>query len=152
MKRLIVVLALALGVPLSAGAQAQKFPTKPVRIIVPFVPGGASDILARLISAPLKDQWGQPVIVENKTGAGGTIGTDAVVKAAPDGHTLVLSDLGTMTIMPSLDEEHAVRPAQGPRAGHRAHLLAVPRRGDAEACRRSRSRSWSRTRRRTRAS
>ena len=102
MKRLTVVLALALGVPLAASAQAQKFPTKPVRIIVPFVPGGASDILARLISAPLKDQWGQPVIVENKTGAGGTIGTDAVVKSAPDGHTLVLSDLGTMTIMPSL--------------------------------------------------
>ncbi len=102
MKRLIVALALGLGIPLAVAAQAQKFPTKPVRIIVPFVPGGASDILARLLSTSLREPWGQPVIVENKTGAGGTIGTDVVVKAAPDGHTLVVSDLGTMTIMPSL--------------------------------------------------
>jgi len=102
MKHLIVVLALALGFPLSAGAQAQKFPTKPVRIIVPFVPGGSSDVLARLLGASLREQWGQAVLVENKTGAGGAIGADAVAKAAPDGYTLLLADLGTMTIMPSL--------------------------------------------------
>jgi tripartite-type tricarboxylate transporter receptor subunit TctC len=102
MKRLVFVLALAIGFPLAAGAQAQKYPTKPVRMIVPFVPGGASDILARMLSVTLKEQWGQPVIVENKTGAGGAIGADAVAKAAPDGYTMLLSDLGTMTIMPSL--------------------------------------------------
>jgi len=90
------------GIAVSVGAHAQKFPAKPVRIIVPFVPGGASDVLARLIGASLREQWGQPVIVENKTGAGGTIGTGTVAKAAPDGYTLVLSDLGTLTIMPSL--------------------------------------------------
>jgi tripartite-type tricarboxylate transporter receptor subunit TctC len=102
MKRMIVALALALALPFAASAQAQKYPTKPVRLIVPFVPGGASDILARMLSVSLKEQWGQPVIVENKTGANGTIGTDAVVKAAPDGYTLIVSDLGTMTILASL--------------------------------------------------
>ncbi|HTO50147.1 MAG TPA: tripartite tricarboxylate transporter substrate binding protein [Burkholderiales bacterium] len=102
MKRTMVALALALILPVAASAQTQKYPTKPVRMIVPFVPGGASDILARLLSVSLKEQWGQPVIVENKTGAGGTIGTDAVAKAPPDGYTLMVSDLGTMTIIPSL--------------------------------------------------
>jgi tripartite-type tricarboxylate transporter receptor subunit TctC len=102
MKRMIVALALTLAFPFAASAQAQKYPTKPVRMIVPFVPGGASDILARILSVSLKEQWGQPVIVENKTGAGGTIGTDAVAKAPPDGYTLMVSDLGTMTIIPSL--------------------------------------------------
>jgi tripartite-type tricarboxylate transporter receptor subunit TctC len=102
MKRMIVALALTLAFPFAASAQAQKYPTKPVRMIVPFVPGGASDILARILSVSLKEQWDQPVIVENKTGAGGTIGTDAVAKAPPDGYTLMVSDLGTMTIIPSL--------------------------------------------------
>ena len=102
MKLLIAAVALMSGIAVSVGAHAQKFPAKPVRIIVPFVPGGASDVLARLIGASLREQWGQPVIVENKTGAGGTIGTGTVAKAAPDGYTLVLSDLGTLTIMPSL--------------------------------------------------
>jgi tripartite-type tricarboxylate transporter receptor subunit TctC len=102
MKRMIVAFALSLALPFAASAQAQKYPTKPVRLIVPFVPGGASDILARMLSVSLKEQWGQPVIVENKTGAGGTIGTDAMAKAPPDGYTLMVSDLGTMTIIPSL--------------------------------------------------
>ena len=102
MKRLTVVLAAACAFPLAAAGQAPKYPAKPVRIIVPFTPGGASDILARLLSVSLKEEWGQPVIVENKTGAGGTIGSDAVAKAPADGYTLLVSDLGTMTIMPSL--------------------------------------------------
>jgi tripartite-type tricarboxylate transporter receptor subunit TctC len=102
MRRLFAAFALALGFPLAAGAQAQKFPTKATRIVVPFVPGGSSDILGRLIGASLRDLWGQAPIVENKPGASGAIGADAVAKAAPDGHTLLVTDLGTMTILPSL--------------------------------------------------
>ncbi|MBL8377432.1 MAG: tripartite tricarboxylate transporter substrate binding protein [Burkholderiales bacterium] len=102
MKRLLALLVLGMGLPLVAGAQAQKFPSKPTRIVVPFVPGGSSDILARLISANLKDAWGQAPLVENRPGASGAIGADAVAKAAPDGHTLIVTDLGTMAILPTL--------------------------------------------------
>lgn len=85
----------ALAAPLAAlpllarPARAQgAWPTQPVRVIVPYTPGGASDIAARLIAEKLTPLWGQPVLVENRTGANGIVGTDAVAKAAPDGHTL----------------------------------------------------------------
>ena len=91
---------LALGL-LPFAASAQTF-TKPVRIIVPFAPGGTSDILARLIGPKLQDAIGQPVVVENKTGAGGNIGADFVAKADKDGHTLLLIDVSTLAISPNL--------------------------------------------------
>jgi tripartite-type tricarboxylate transporter receptor subunit TctC len=100
MKRWQLLIGLALAYALPAGAQ--QFPTKSVRLIVPFTAGGSSDILARLIGASLKDAWGQPPIIENKTGASGMLGNDFVAKAAPDGHTLVITDLGTLTIGPSI--------------------------------------------------
>ncbi len=71
-------------------AQAQNFPTRPITIVVPASPGGAIDITARLIGAKLSAAWGQPVNIDNKAGATGTLGTDFVAKAAPDGHTLAL--------------------------------------------------------------
>lgn len=67
---------------------AHAFPTKPVRVIVPFPPGGATDIIGRLVAGKMQEVWGQPVIVENRPGAGTVVGTDSVAKSAPDGHTL----------------------------------------------------------------
>jgi tripartite-type tricarboxylate transporter receptor subunit TctC len=93
--------ASALGLPAVALSQA-KFPTKAVTIVVPYTAGGASDVQARLIGQKLSQFWGQPVIVENKPGASASIGMQFVASAAPDGHTLVISDLGTLTIAPSV--------------------------------------------------
>jgi tripartite-type tricarboxylate transporter receptor subunit TctC len=85
----------------TALAQAA-FPERQVRIVVPYPPGGAADILGRVLAERLASAWGQPVIVDNKVGAGGTIGVDAVAKSPPDGHTLVLGVTGALTIAPSL--------------------------------------------------
>lgn len=83
-------------------APAQTFPAKPIRIIVPFPAGGTSDILTRLIGAKLTESWGQPVLADNRPGANGNIGADFVARAAPDGHTLVLMDVGNLAISPSV--------------------------------------------------
>ena len=86
----------------SAQTTATNFPTKPVRIIVPQTPGGASDTLARIVGQKLSEKWGQPVVVENRPGAGGNIGMDAVAKATGDGHTLLMSYVGSHAINPSI--------------------------------------------------
>jgi len=93
------VLALSLAAVLIAGnAAAQTFPTKPVKIIVPQTPGGASDALARIVGQKLSEKWGQPVVIENRPGAGGNIGMDAVAKSPADGYTLLMSYVGTHAI------------------------------------------------------
>jgi len=96
--RLIRAFAAAMAfslVPAIAGAQA--WPSKPVKIIVPFAAGGATDVVARLLAQKLTDQWGQSIVVENKLGAGGNIGADAVAKSAPDGYTLLLTSGAIVT-------------------------------------------------------
>src|SRR5437773_532604 len=98
--RTIVALA-ALGV-LSPAVWAQSYPSKPVRVIVTFPPGGTPDIYGRVMSAELQRIWSQSVVVENRTGAGGTIGTDYVAKAAPDGYTLLFAADASITIAPHL--------------------------------------------------
>jgi tripartite-type tricarboxylate transporter receptor subunit TctC len=96
------LLALAVTVASAAAALAQSYPTKPVRVVVTFPPGGTPDIYGRVMSVELSKLWNQSVIVENRTGAGGTIGTDYVAKAAPDGYTLLFAADATITIAPHL--------------------------------------------------
>src|SRR5262245_5810510 len=97
---LLLLAAVLLG--LSAGALAQEFPNKPVRIVVPWPPSGNVDFTARTIAPALAQALGQQVIVENRPGAGGTIGTAAVVKSAADGYTLLLGSSGTVTSGPAV--------------------------------------------------
>jgi tripartite-type tricarboxylate transporter receptor subunit TctC len=100
--RLRLVLALVAALALPAGVAAQPYPSKPIRFIAPFAAGGALDTLTRTIASRMQDNWGQPVLVENRTGAGGNIGADIVAKAAPDGYTLVMGTIATHAINVSL--------------------------------------------------
>jgi tripartite-type tricarboxylate transporter receptor subunit TctC len=101
-RSLLVAAAGAVAIAVAPGAFAQTYPSKLIRIVVPYAPGGPSDVLARLLATKLQESWKQTVIVENKPGASGAIGTDMVAKSAPDGYNIVISDLATLTIGPSL--------------------------------------------------
>ncbi|QHI99269.1 tripartite tricarboxylate transporter substrate binding protein [Xylophilus rhododendri] len=102
-RRALLLAGLLAAAPLAALAQAPApYPTRVVTIIVPFAPGGGTDIAARLVAVKLGQKWGQSVVVENRTGAGGLIGAEAVSKAKPDGYTLLVGNVGTQSINPSL--------------------------------------------------
>ena len=81
---------------------AQSYPSKPIRLIVPFAPGGGVDLIGRIIAQKLQEAWGQPVIVDNRGGGGGNIGTDMVAKSPPDGYTLLMGYVGNLAINPFL--------------------------------------------------
>jgi tripartite-type tricarboxylate transporter receptor subunit TctC len=103
------IAAALFALALSAAAQAQ-YPNKPVKIIVPFAPGGNVDITARLVAPGLSEALGQPVVVENKPGAGGTIGADLVAKSPADGYTLLMGSNSTFSVAPSLYPKNPYNP------------------------------------------
>jgi tripartite-type tricarboxylate transporter receptor subunit TctC len=109
--RRVIRAALAAVFVFSASALAQTYPAKPVRMIVPFPAGGPADLVARLLSAKLPGIWGQPLVVENRGGAGGNIGTAAVARAAADGYTILLTTSGLMS-NPSLYKDIGFDPVR----------------------------------------
>ncbi|WP_207538690.1 Bug family tripartite tricarboxylate transporter substrate binding protein [Sabulicella rubraurantiaca] len=126
-----VALGAALAMPLVATGRAQSFPSRPLRLVVPFVPGGGADTTARFVAEPLGTELGQSVVVENRGGAGGTIGTVAVAQAPADGHTLLYGTPGPLITNPFLmqnlpyDAERDFAPVSLLTRG--AYLLAVHR-------------------------
>lgn len=94
-------------------ARAENFPTRPLRILVPFTPGGTTDILAREIAAKMQATFGQSVIVENKPGAGGTLGCEMVARAEPDGYLMLMGHIGTLAINPLVYPTHSYDPVKG---------------------------------------
>ena len=131
--RAFPLLVAAALVAVSGAAQAQgeaqpKFPTKPIRVVVPFSPGGSTDTLARMIAQKMSENWGQAVVMENRTGAGGTIGSSIVAKATPDGHTLLMSSSAfaiTAALHPSLPYDPLKDFAGVTRIGFSKTILAV---------------------------
>jgi len=97
-----LVSAFILSSVLVTPAAAQPYPSRIVKLIVPQTPGGATDVFARKIGQLLSEKWGQPVVIENRAGAGGVVGTDVVAKSAPDGYTLLVTYAGSQAINPSL--------------------------------------------------
>jgi len=106
--RALAALVLAFA---ASAANAQAYPSKPVRMIVPFPAGGPADLVARLVGAKLTESWGEPLVVENRGGAGGNIGTAAVARAAPDGYTILLTTSGLMS-NPSLYKDTGFDPVK----------------------------------------
>ena len=109
MKRL---LAIAVAALVTLPAAGQDYPSKPIRVIVPFAPGGNVDITARAIAPALGEALGQTVVVENRTGAGGTLGADIVAKAAPDGYSLLMGSNSTVSVAPALYPKNPYHPVR----------------------------------------
>jgi tripartite-type tricarboxylate transporter receptor subunit TctC len=128
MKRSAAVLAAAATMLLSCAVLAQsaapRWPTKPIRIVVTFAPGGSSDIVARVMQAPLQEKLGQTVIVDNRPGAGATIGADIVAKAVPDGYTLMLSNSAPISLSPFMLAAPPYDPVKS--FTHIAYIGSVP--------------------------
>jgi len=128
-RRKVLASSVAFGMVAATGARAQSWPAKPIRIVVPYPPGGSSDIIARAISQPLSDALGQPVIVDNKAGANGNLGADLVAKSQPDGYTMLLCDTGALAISPSVYTKLSFNPATDLRGvtmlAYSPHLLVV---------------------------
>jgi tripartite-type tricarboxylate transporter receptor subunit TctC len=107
-----IAIALAFVVSLTSASLAQTWPVHPIRLVVNFPPGGAADLLARLIGQSLSETFGQPVVVENKAGANGNLGGEAVARSAPDGYTLLMSSGSMVAINPYLYAKMPFDPAK----------------------------------------
>lgn len=113
MKKSKILAVPALAICMAAAAQAQtNYPTRPVRMIVPFQPGGASDVVGRIIAPKLGEALGQQVVIDNRTGASGNIGVEVAASASPDGHTFLLGNSGTMAINPAVFPKFHIRPVR----------------------------------------
>jgi tripartite-type tricarboxylate transporter receptor subunit TctC len=106
----LVAIAAAAFVASTSVSYSAPYPDRPIRLIVGFAAGGATDLVARILAQQLSEQMGQPVVVDNRSGAGGNIGADAVAKSSPDGYTLYLATIGTMSINPTLYEHISFDP------------------------------------------
>ena len=113
---LLAGLFVGLAAPGLAFAQADAWPSRPIKLVVPFPPGGGTDVLARMIAERLRPMLGQAVVIENRPGATGNIGNDVVAKSPPDGHTVLIQ--GTIIGMfPHIFSKLSLRPAEGPAGG-----------------------------------
>src|SRR5438045_7875692 len=104
--------AAATGAIVACAAAAQSFPTKPIRVIIPFVAGGSSDIVGRAIGSKFQELLGQPAVVENKPGANGAIAAEYVAKAEPDGYTLLIGSIGVFSINAALFKDLRYQPVR----------------------------------------
>src|SRR5690349_9886542 len=100
----ILLLALALAAPTAVPATADDWPSRPIRLVVPLPAGGGNDLLARIIAPKLSDRLGTPVVVDNRAGAGGTIGSDLVAKSPPDGYTILMGYIGSHGTNPAVSK------------------------------------------------
>src|SRR3954462_12505589 len=125
MRTLLAVLACGV----LGGAHSQSYPPNPLPLIVPYAAGGTSDILARQVGPKLTEAWGQPIVIENKTGANGNVGADFVAKSPADGYTLLLTDLGGLVISPSVYPQLPFNPSKDfspvVMVSYSPHVLAV---------------------------
>ena len=128
-RSLLAAALVAAALPLGALAQPAAWPSRPLKIVVPYPPGGSSDIIARAISQPLSEALKQPVIVENRPGANGNLGADMVAKSTPDGYTILLCDVGALAISPSVYTKLSFDPSKDLRGvtmlAYSPHLLVV---------------------------
>jgi len=129
LKTITLALACAATLPLVTVAHADGFPDKPIMLVIPFPPGGPTDAMARTLAAEMKDRLGQPMIVENRAGAGGNIGAEFVARAAPDGQTLLFGTSGPLAINSSLYRKINYDPAKSfapvIQVGHLPNILVV---------------------------
>ena len=126
-----IVIAMSVAVAIAPGLShaQQSFPSKPIRFIVPFTAGGGTDVIARMIAQKMSESWGQPVVIENRTGAGGTIGAHIVAKATPDGHTLLVTSAAfaiSAALHPNLPYDSLKDFAGVTRIGFATGALVVP--------------------------
>src|SRR2546427_11197924 len=109
---LIRFIACMAGMACALGLQAQAYPTRPIRLVVPFPPGGSSDSVARVVVQKFSEGLGQPVVIENRPGVGGLLGSEAVAKAAPDGYTLLLGSVSSLAVAPHIFANPKIDPAK----------------------------------------
>lgn len=112
MKSIAQIVLLAACLPLAGTAHADDYPSRAVRMVVPFAPGGASDIVGRIIQPKMSQEFGQQIVIDNRAGASGNIGVEVAARANPDGYTFLLGNVGTMAINPSIFPKFPVRPVR----------------------------------------